>query len=115
MEHLKKLIFYIIASAIAVIMLIPFIWSLLTSIKPNAEIFSMPIQWLPSTITFEHYIDAFESVPFGRYMWNSAYLATVGVFLNLLFGSMSGYAFAKLDFAGKKFLFSLLIGAMMIP
>lgn len=115
MTYAKKLSFYVLASVIAVIMLTPFIWSLLTSIKPNTEIFSMPLQWLPTTITFEHYIDAFESVPFGRYMWNSAYLATVGVLLNLFFGSMSGYAFAKLDFVGKNFLFAILIGAMMIP
>ncbi|WP_226527087.1 carbohydrate ABC transporter permease [Metabacillus niabensis] len=114
-ENLKKLIFYIVGSAIAVIMVMPFIWSLLTSIKPDTEIFRIPLQWLPSTITFEQYIEAFESVPFGRYLFNSLYLAVMGVFFNLLFGSMSGYAFAKLKFKGRKVIFAVLLAAMMIP
>lgn len=79
-ENLKKLLFYILGSAITVIMVMPFIWSLLTSIKPNDEIFRIPLQWLPSIITFDHYIEAFEAVPFGRYLINSLYLAVMGVF-----------------------------------
>lgn len=114
-RDLLKLGFYVLSSAIALIMVTPFIWSLLTSVKPNNEIFSIPLQWLPSTITFEHYVAAFNAMPFGRYLFNSLYLAVMGVILNLLFGSMSGYAFAKLKFRGRKVLFAILIAAMMIP
>lgn len=115
MERIKKLAFYIIGSALALLMVMPFVWSLLTSLKPNSEIFSVPLTWLPSSITFEHYITAFKMVPFGRYMFNSAFLAISGVVLNLFLGSMAGYAFAKLNFSGKQFLFAMLIGSMMIP
>lgn len=112
---LKKLGFYMLSSAIALIMITPFIWSLLTSIKPDNEIFRIPLKWLPSTVIWDHYVSAFQAVPFGRYLLNSLYLAAMGVMFNLLLGSMSGYAFAKLKFKGRNVLFAVLLAAMMIP
>ena len=114
-RNLKMLGFYVLSSAIALVMITPFIWSLLTSIKPDNEIFRLPLKWLPSTVVFDHYIAAFQSVPFARYLFNSLYLATMGVLFNLLFGSMSGYAFAKLKFKGRNVIFVVLLAAMMIP
>ncbi|MGO4269428.1 carbohydrate ABC transporter permease [Paenibacillus sp. TAF58] len=108
-------ILYIISIAVCIVMVVPFVWSLITSIRPDEEIFMLPIQWIPSSITMEHYRKAFELVPFGLYFWNSFYLAFMGVLFNLLFGSLSGYAFAKLHFRGRDSLFKILLAAMMIP
>jgi multiple sugar transport system permease protein len=110
-----KFIFYAVSIAIAVFMFLPFFWSLMTSLKPSNEIFSIPIQWLPSKVTLEHYRQAFTTVPFGLYFWNSLVLAVAGVLANLFFGSVSGYAFAKLNFRGNKAMFRVLLAAMMIP
>src|SRR5690554_678737 len=90
----KSALVYIICGLIAVGMIMPLIWSVLTSLKPDNEIFQLPIKWLPSSITFEHYAKAFTTVPFGLYFWNSFYLAMMGVLFNLFLGSLSGYAFA---------------------
>ncbi|WP_087569788.1 MULTISPECIES: carbohydrate ABC transporter permease [Paenibacillus] len=110
-----KMLFYAVSIAIAVVMFLPFFWSLMTSLKPSNEIFSIPIQWLPSEVTLEHYRKAFTTVPFGLYFWNSLVLAVSGVLANLFFGSLSGYAFAKLNFRGNKAMFRVLLAAMMIP
>ena len=111
----RTVVFYVIAAGLSLMMFLPFYWSLITSLKPDDEIFSFPIRWVPSTVTFEHYVNAFTTVPFGRYFLNSFYLATVGVITNLFFGSLSGYAFAKLKFRLNRPLFSILLAAMMIP
>ncbi|SFT20810.1 carbohydrate ABC transporter membrane protein 2, CUT1 family [Paenibacillus sp. BC26] len=108
-------LFYIVTVTISVMMFLPFFWSLITSFKPSDEIFSMPIKWIPSTLTLEHYRSAFTTVPFGLYFWNSFLLAAAGVLANLFFGSISGYAFAKLNFKLSKPLFRILLAAMMIP
>ncbi|WP_241158574.1 carbohydrate ABC transporter permease [Cohnella candidum] len=108
-------LFYLVSIAIAAVMFLPFLWSLITSLKPSEDIFTFPIQWIPSKLTLEHYKSAFTTVPFGLYFWNSLVLAVAGVLANLFFGSLSGYAFAKLPFRLNKPLFRVLLLAMMIP
>lgn len=107
--------FYIVAGVVAMAMFLPFLWSVFTSLKPDDQIFSMPIRLLPSHFTFEHYKDAFQTVPFARYFGNSFFLAFMGVVTNLFFGSLGGYAFAKLPFRLNKTIFRVLLASMMIP
>lgn len=112
---LTKTAYYIVCILIAIAMFLPFYWSVLTSLKPDDEIFAMPIKWFPDHLTFEHYRKAFTTVPFALYFWNSLVLAAAGVLANLFFGSLSGYAFAKLKFRLNKPIFRVLLAAMMIP
>ncbi|WP_248548770.1 carbohydrate ABC transporter permease [Paenibacillus odorifer] len=114
-RSLSKSIYYIVCIVIAIVMFLPFYWSVLTSLKPDEEIFAMPIRWFPSQLTSEHYRKAFTTVPFALYFWNSLVLAVAGVLANLFFGSISGYAFAKLNFKLNKPIFRVLLAAMMIP
>ncbi|MEK4105877.1 carbohydrate ABC transporter permease [Paenibacillus sp. FSL R10-2791] len=114
-RSLSKSIYYIVCIVIAIVMFLPFYWSVLTSLKPDDEIFAMPIRWFPSHLTLEHYRKAFTTVPFALYFWNSLVLAVAGVLANLFFGSISGYAFAKLNFKLNKPIFRVLLAAMMIP
>ncbi|OKP71817.1 ABC transporter permease [Paenibacillus sp. P3E] len=111
----NKTVYYIVCILIAIAMFLPFYWSVLTSLKPDDEIFAMPIKWFPDHLTFEHYRKAFTTVPFALYFWNSLVLALAGVLANLFFGSLSGYAFAKLKFRLNKPIFRVLLAAMMIP
>lgn len=111
----RKLGYYVLCIGIAVVMFLPFYWSVLTSIKPDSDIFSMPIKWFPTDITFEHYVKAFTTVPFGLFFSNSLILAASGVIMNLFFGSLAGFAFAKLKFKLNQPLFRVLLAAMMIP
>jgi multiple sugar transport system permease protein len=114
-RSLSKSIYYIVCIVIAIVMFLPFYWSVLTSLKPDEEIFAMPIRWFPSHLTLEHYRKAFTTIPFALFFWNSLVLAVAGVLANLFFGSISGYAFAKLNFKLNKPIFRVLLAAMMIP
>jgi multiple sugar transport system permease protein len=111
----RETLFYAALVIFGLIMFLPFFWMLSTSLKPANEIFSSPIRWLPSTINFQNYIDAFTTVPFGRYFLNSFFLAGTGVLSNLFFGSLAGYAFAKMRFRGNKGIFRFLLTALMVP
>lgn len=110
-----RVLFYTAAVLIAIAMFLPFFWSLSTSFKPSDEIFSVPLSWLPSQFTLEHYKEAFTTVSFGLYFKNSMFLAVAGVLANLFFGSLAGYAFAKLTFRGNQPIFRTLLAAMMVP
>ena len=90
--YARETLFYAALIILAVVMLLPFYWMIMTSLKPNEDIFRDPIEWLPRRITFEHYISAFTLVPFGRYFFNSTIMAVMGVISNLILGSMAGYA-----------------------
>lgn len=114
-RRIRIALFYIVLTVVGLFMLLPFLWSLSTSLKPDNEIISLPITWLPGSITFEHYWTAFTMVPFARHFANSMLLAVAGVITNLLLGAMAGYAFARLPFRGSKLLFRLLLASMMVP
>jgi multiple sugar transport system permease protein len=86
-----------------------------TSLKPNQDIFTDPIRWIPERVTFEHYIKAFTLVPFGRYFLNSLAMAVMGVVSNLILGSLAGYAYARMRFRGREGLFRLLLSSMLVP
>lgn len=93
----------------------PFIWMVLGSFKTNAELRTVPPTWLPGNPTFENYQELFTRLDFPQYFFNSTVVAlgvTVG---NLIFCSMLGYALAKLKFTGKRALFLLVLGTLMVP
>lgn len=111
----RETIFYIGLTAFAIIMFLPFEWSLSTSLQPNKDIFTIPLHWIPVHITFQHYVEAFTTVPFGRYFLNSLILSLSGVATNLFFGSLAGYAFARMVFRGRQAMFRVLLTSMMVP
>ena len=99
----------------AVVFTMPFYWSLLTSLRPNDEIFSRGLDLLPDTLTLEHYQKALEVIPFVRYSLNTLLITVIIIATNLTFCSLAGYAFAKLEFSGKKVLYRLMLFSIMIP
>lgn len=106
---------YLLLIVVSIIMAAPFIWMFLSSIKPNHELFAYPPVWFPTTVTFEHYVNAFRYTEFSRYFLNSFIVTGVTVVSNLFLCSLAGYAFARMDFYGKNAVFFALLGTMMIP
>jgi multiple sugar transport system permease protein len=93
----------------------PFLWMLLSSVKPEREIRSIPPSWWPEQFTLEHYRELFTRLDFPQFFANSV-LVAVGVTVgNLLFCSALGYALAKLRFPGQRLLFALVLGMLMVP
>ncbi|GAA1121143.1 carbohydrate ABC transporter permease [Kribbella jejuensis] len=95
--------------------LAPFAWMFLGSVKPTGEIVAAPSAWLPRSPTLGNFGQLLSKQNFGLYFFNSTVVAASCVLGNLLFSSMAGYAFAKLDFAGKKLLFGLVLTMLIIP
>jgi multiple sugar transport system permease protein len=99
----------------AVALLIPFGWMLSTSLKTLDEIQVWPIQWLPSRLVWQNYVDVFVKVPFARYLLNSLVLAVGGIIGNVLSSSLAGYGFARLRFPGRNVLFFVMLTTLMLP
>jgi multiple sugar transport system permease protein len=115
MRRVKTLAWYVGVTLVALLTVTPLLWTLGTSFKPVGEILASGLRLIPRTFTVDNYSKAFTTVPFTRYMLNSAFLAIVGVFTNLFFGGMAGYAFAKLRFRAKQVMFYAFLASMMIP
>jgi multiple sugar transport system permease protein len=104
---------YVLLSALAAACLVPFVWMVLTALKPDTEVFNLA--WLPSRLAWENFPRAFTFFPFGRFLSNSILVATGGTLLHLLTSVLAAYAFARLRFRGREVLFLLYLGTLMIP
>jgi ABC-type glycerol-3-phosphate transport system permease component len=99
----------------AVIMLFPFLWMVITSIKIPQEVMSYPPILIPNKITFERYRRILVELNFIRYFFNSIYISAIVTTAVLFTSSILGYVFAKFEFKGKNILFIAVLSTMMIP
>lgn len=115
LERLSKAMFYTLLIFWAILSIAPLYFTLVFSLKPVAEAYSPPI-WLPTPFTLENYqtiLQTFELFP--RWVTNSVLISVSITFLRVLFCAMAGYAFARIEFPFKNFLFNLLLVSMMMP
>lgn len=112
-EIVSRTIVYITLLAVSLLFLVPFIWSVSTSLKtlPETAYFDL----LPDNPSLRAYRRALSEFNFARYFLNSVFLSTVVTLFNVSLSSLGGYAFARLRFPGREALFFLVIGTMMIP
>lgn len=115
-KRILRLLTYLLLGVWAVVVLFPFYWMLLTSVKDygayNAE--HIPTFFTLSP-TLQNYRGAFTSVPLGRYLLNTVFFAVVTTALMVVVITLSAYAFARMEFRGKNLLFTLFLSLMMIP
>jgi len=111
----EQLFTYALMLAGTVVLLIPFAWMLATSVKPLDEVYTYPIIWIPSRLVLENYLDVFQNVPFGRYLWNSTVLSVLGIIGNILGSSLAAFSFARLRFPGRTVFFVMMLSTMMVP
>ncbi|HFC9130799.1 TPA: carbohydrate ABC transporter permease [Enterococcus faecium] len=111
----KKMLSYVLMTVIGIILLIPLLWMVFTSLKPMEEIVRYPPTFFPEKIVWENYLDTIAAFPFWRYARNTLFITVLVVTGNVLSNSFIAYGFAKLDFPGKKLMFALVLSTMMIP
>lgn len=111
----KGAVFHLLVYAAALATLAPFLWMVLTSFKDLSEILIYPPGWLPSKFKIDNYIEAFRAAPFGRFYFNSVFVAVTVTLGQLVTCSMAAFAFARLKFWGRDVLFLIFLGTMMIP
>jgi len=98
----------------ALITAFPFIWMVLSSLKPQREAIDFPPTLLPQEPTLEHYVRLFTELDFGRYLVNTLLVVLIS-FVGLLLMAMAGYGFAKFQFRGRRWMFLAVLATMMIP
>jgi len=114
-ENRHQLLKHVTLIAISVPFLTPFLWLLITSLRSDDLIFSNKLWPLLTSIEWRHYPQAFQSVPFGRYVLNTLFLCAVNVMGAMLSCSLIAYGFAKIQFPGRNILFMLMIATMILP
>ncbi|TVX94806.1 carbohydrate ABC transporter permease [Cohnella terricola] len=106
---------YVLLFLAAVAIAFPFLWMVLTSLKPENEIVSFPPTLWPDTFTLSAYHDVWSRIPFMQYLKNTVLFAGGVTLVSLLLDSLAAYAFGRLQFRGKNLLFVLVLVALMIP
>jgi ABC-type glycerol-3-phosphate transport system permease component len=99
---------------LAVLWVLPVVWTLSTSFKPSSQVMSLQVQWIPLTPTLENYVVVFGH-PVVRWFINSVVAGVGSTAASLAAGALAGYALARLNFPGRRVVFAMLIAALMIP
>jgi multiple sugar transport system permease protein len=93
----------------------PFLWTILTALMTDQQILAYPPEWLPQPIVLDNFGRAMAAANFGRFFLNSAIVVGTVTALNLMLSSLTGYALARLNFPGRRVLFLVFLGALMVP
>lgn len=109
----KVILVYAVLLIAVLTFIYPFYWMLLASFTPESDISSLGLA--PQGLTFEHYTDMAQKIPIWSSLVNSLFVATISTIGVIVFGSMTGYALAKMKFPGRNFIFYLTIFTMTLP
>jgi multiple sugar transport system permease protein len=114
---IRKLIATVLLFGVGLTFLLPFVWMISTSFKPEADVFTYPIDWIPKNW---HAVENYKEVWLGKYplylfYWNSIKVAVLTTFCSLLFSCMAAYAFAKIEFKGREVAFLVVLATYMVP
>ena len=113
-RSLNKATAYILLTLGALVMIIPFVWMLSTSLKDQQQLFAWPPSWLPNPFVWKNYTDVWTRINFSLYGWNTIKITLAVTLGRLILCSMAGYGFARMKFPGRDALFLITLATMMI-
>ncbi len=111
----RNVIIYSLLIGLGAIFILPFLWSVTSSLRETGAPLSFPPQFLPTQFNWRNYARVFEMIPFATFFRNSVIVTTIAVFGELLSASLAAFGFARLRFPGRNLLFIVLLSTMMIP
>lgn len=114
-KALKKALHHGVLTLLALLVLFPVLWIMLSSMKAQTELFRQPLTLLPRAFTLDNYRLALSQGDFARYFGNSLFVAVTSTLLAVLFNVSAGYALAKFIFPGRGFIFAAMLSTLMIP
>lgn len=112
---IRTILVYLFLFVLAVVMVFPFYWMIISSLKSIDEYYAATPTFWPLEIHWENYLNAWNSAAFGQYMFNTVVVGIVSTLISLLITILAAFAFSKLKFKGREILFSILLATMMIP
>jgi multiple sugar transport system permease protein len=111
---IRTLVYALILLGVAIVM-IPFVWMLSTSLKSQSELFVYPPQWLPTPLRWSNYKEAWQALPFNRFLINTLFMTLLAMFAEIFTASIVAYGFARFRFPLRNTLFVVLLSTMMLP
>ena len=99
----------------AVVVLLPYVWMVSASLRPESDVFQTGLNPIPRQIRWQNYADAWQQYPLGRWLANTFLVASIEAFSTVVTSVLAGFAFARLRFWGRDALFYLYLAAMMVP
>ena len=114
-KNIANTLTYTLLILLACIILTPIFFVIVTAFKTDAEISFQNFQWLPHSLNFDAFVNAWQLVNWPRAFANSFLITVIVVVGSLFFNSLAGYAFSRLEFRGKNVLFVILLMGMMVP
>src|SRR5262245_55811447 len=108
---------HLILLIVAALFVVPFLWLVVTSLKPFGQVFTDPPQWIPQPIMWQNYVEALTSpaFPFTRLLSNTLFYACVSTVGVVISSAMVAYAFARMEFWGREVLFSITLSTLVLP
>lgn len=115
--RLDRALVTVLLAAAGIFFIMPFLWMISASFKPELDVMKYPIEWIPTTWrAIENYKEVlFGTVPFGQYYWNSIKVTLGTTAFSLTISAMAAYAFSKIEFKGRNFIFLIVLATFMIP
>ncbi len=115
-KRLIKILLTILMAALSITMILPFLWMMSSSFKPDNQIFCFPIKWIPEQITWANYDRVWNSdVPFSVFFLNSAKVTLFSVFGEVVTSALAAYAFSKIKFKGREIIFLIYLSTLAFP
>lgn len=111
----RKTALYLALILMSALMMVPFYWMLISSIKLDREVFTVPIRWWPSEPVWENYLNIWTRIPLLTFLRNTAFLTVVVTILQLITSNFAAYAFSKLRFAGRNVIFLAYVASIAVP
>jgi multiple sugar transport system permease protein len=114
---LPKILGYVILSAVGLLYFVPLLWLIITSLKLEEQVFTLPLTWIPRPIMWRNYWEAinYPGFPFLLLLKNSLYYAVMSTLGIVLSSALAAYAMARIPFRGRQVLFGITIATLMIP
>lgn len=114
-KYTIKIITYIFCIIGFIVAVFPLVWTLLSALKPSQEMFAYPPTILPSRVTLENFVAAWNKAEFARYFYNSVLVTGMVVVGQVFFSAMAAFAFARIAFKGRTICFFCFLSSMMVP
>ena len=114
-KYFKKAFLYFFVFGTAVFFFLPVLYTIISSFKVESDILSWPPSWLPKVWTMENYRLALSKYNFALWMKNSIIVSVAVTIIAVVIDALAGYAFARLEFKGKKILFAMVVSMLLIP
>lgn len=112
---LRSVILNLVTWTLVLLIAFPLLWMIITSVKPQSELFRIPPTWVPETVTFEHYWRLLTETPFLTYFRNSVVLATTTTMFVVALGTLGAYSLVRFKYRGRETLAMLVLFTYLLP